>query len=112
MDFRSWTDWIEQNMEDISAGGRVAFALTCSCCHQTYRTFPVRADPFLEPVAETRAQAHRQAVEDFSQILSRCPLCGRYVCGECIVIDGRGHLCRDCASPSPAVQQGGGAPDA
>ena len=91
-------NWVEENMKDISAEEQMAFALDCDCCHTTYRTFPTWADPFWEPVAKTRAAAYGQALEDFLQILSRCPQCGRFVCGRCVFIDGRGHLCRDCAA--------------
>ena len=94
MDYR---DWIKKRLRDISAGEQIAFALDCECCKQTYRTFPVRADPFLEPVTETRTAAYQHAFEDFSQILSRCPKCERFVCESCMVIDERGHLCKDCA---------------
>ena len=93
----NYRNWIEKRMKDISKDERIIFALQCECCAQTYRTFPVQVDTFLESVSEAKTAAYQQALDDFSQILSHCPKCGRFVCERCMVIDIRGHLCKDCS---------------
>ena len=90
-------NWISANMKECHADCHIIFTLDCVCCGETYRTFPAHIDRFLETEEDARVAAYRQAIDDFSQILTRCLVCGRYVCNRCVVIGARGHLCKDCA---------------
>ncbi len=83
-------------MKEVLAEDQIVFTLQCPCCGQTYRTFPIRFDKTLEFLAQAKKEAHRQAVDDFTDILTLCPYCGRFVCQHCVVVDVRGHLCKDC----------------
>ena len=88
---------IESKIREERLGDEIVFALGCDCCGQTYRTFPIRIDEMLETVEDARTAARLQAASDFSDILTQCLCCKRFVCDQCVVVDKRGHLCKDCA---------------
>ncbi len=96
-----YKEWIEPRMREAHAQDEIIFALDCPCCGQTYRAFPVRFDKTLEFLAQAKKEARRQAISDFTDILTRCPCCSRFVCQRCVVVDERGHLCKNCAENEP-----------
>ena len=93
MDYRSG---IQKRMKDTSSAKQFSFMLACDCCGRIYRTFPIRIDVLMETQSEAWDKAYAQALDDFSQIISRCLRCGHFVCDCCIVVDERGHLCKNC----------------
>ena len=90
-------DWVRARMEDLSGGETVAFALACGLCGTKNRTMPAMIDPLIEARKDVYQAEYEQAIEDFCDILTKCPACGRFVCEQCVRFDDRGHLCAGCA---------------
>ncbi len=94
MDYEAY---IKNRIRDVSEDGRFAYTLDCVCCGETYRTLPIRFEKLLETEENAAAGAYESAIKDFSQILTRCLVCGDFVCERCVSVDERGHLCKSCA---------------
>lgn len=89
--------WIKAHMEDCTNSETIIFALKCVLCDTKNKTMPATVDALIEARETVYAAEYVQAIADFSDILTQCPVCRRFVCEQCVRFNEDGHLCAACA---------------
>lgn len=93
---------IEEKIIDRSDECRFSFEIKCEICSRVYKTLPLPYNPHSEHGAQNgwviaHKLAYVQAVREFTDNLSFCPECGRFICDNCFLICHAADICMDCA---------------
>jgi len=104
---------VTQRMTEESGDGVYRFTFYCDVCGNPKQSHPLLSETkgyeqFVDPADQEkeRNDAYERANREAIRMFSRCPVCKKYVCDDCLIIldDANMYMCKECRA---AVEEHG-----